>query len=87
MHRDDQLCFSPAAPARWVRLSSTKPEAWETNAAGPFLTINSPRGPVSLHSLGGDRYLLTGPDHEQEITGFEMARQAARELAGVSLRE
>jgi hypothetical protein len=57
-----------------------KPEAWETNAHGPFLTIDSQQGAVTVHSLGGDRFLVSAPDHEQEVVGFEAARSTARQL-------
>ena len=58
-----------------------KPEPWETSAAAPFLTINSPRGEVAVWSLGGQRFLIAAPGHEQEVVGFEAARTAAHELA------
>jgi hypothetical protein len=58
-----------------------KPEPWQTNAPGPFLTIDTPRGPVALQSLGGDRFQLTGLSVEREITGLASARVAAHELA------
>jgi hypothetical protein len=60
----------------------TKPAPWETNAPGPCLTIDSPDGPVAIHSLGDDRFLLTGLGHKPEVTGFGSARDAAHELAG-----
>jgi hypothetical protein len=52
-------------------------QAWETNTPGPFLTI----GQVGVHTLGGDRYLVTSPDGEQQVEGFEEARARAHELA------
>lgn len=38
---------------------------------------------MALQALGVDRYLLTGPGHEQQITGFDEARAAAHALACV----
>jgi hypothetical protein len=58
-----------------------KPAAGQTSAPGPFLTIDSPRGPVVLQSLGDDRFRLTGPGGEREITGLASARVTAHELA------
>jgi hypothetical protein len=58
-----------------------KPAPWQTSAPEPFLTIETPRGPVAVHSLGDDRFLLTGREHERQITGFAAARDAAHELA------
>ncbi len=58
------------------------PEPWESSAAGPFLTIDSPRGAVAVQSLGAERFRVSAPDHEQEVVGFEEARSAAHELAG-----
>jgi hypothetical protein len=45
--------------------------------AGAFLTI----GTVQVHSLGGDRYRVTAPDHDEEIDGFDEARAAAHAVA------
>ena len=45
-----------------------QPEPWQTDALGPFLTIETPRVPVALHSLGNDRFRLTGLGVEREIT-------------------
>ena len=58
------------------------PEPWQTSASGPFLSVETPRGPVALHSLGDDRFRLTGLGLEREIAGFAAARDAAHELAG-----
>jgi hypothetical protein len=57
------------------------PEPWQTSAPGPFLTIETRGGPVALHSLGDDRFRLTGPGVEREITGFAVAEGAADKLA------
>ena len=64
-----------------------EPEPWETNAAAPFLTIDSPRGAVAVASLGQQRFRVSGLDHEQEVVGFAAARSTAHELAGVSLAD
>lgn len=56
-------------------------EPWETSAVAPFLTIDSPRGSVTVQSLGQERFRVSGPDGEQEMTGFEAARSRAHELA------
>jgi hypothetical protein len=60
---------------------SRKPEPWEISAPGPFVTIDSDRGMVALHSLGDDRYRLTAPGHDEQIVGFDEAREAAHALA------
>jgi hypothetical protein len=56
-----------------------EPEPWQTNAAGPFLSV----GDVGVRSLGRDRFLVVTPDGERGVEGFEPARQLARELAGL----
>jgi hypothetical protein len=61
--------------------SVRKPEPWESNAAAPFLTIDSPRGAVAVRALGQERFRITAPNHEQEIVGFEATRSTAHELA------
>jgi hypothetical protein len=64
------------------------PEPWQTDAPGPFLTIETPRGLVVVQNLGDDRFLLTGLGVEREIIGFAAARDAAHELAeGVATRD
>jgi hypothetical protein len=59
-----------------------KPEPWETNAAAPFLTIDSPRGQVVVQSLGQERFCVSAPGHEEEVVGFAAARATAHRLAG-----
>jgi hypothetical protein len=54
-----------------------QPEAWETSAAGAFLTI----GQVGVWALGGERFLVAGQGVEEEIDGFGEARAQARALA------
>jgi hypothetical protein len=56
-------------------------EPWEVTAPGPFLTIPCARGTVEVRALGEDRYLVTAPDHEERVHGFEYARERARMLA------
>jgi hypothetical protein len=56
-----------------------EPAAWETSAAGPFLSV----GEVAVYALGEDRFRLIAPDGEREVEGFEPARQLAREIADV----
>jgi hypothetical protein len=57
------------------------PAAWETNAAAPFLTIDSPSGVVAVRSLGQEGFRVSAPDHEKEVVGFAAARSMAHELA------
>ena len=61
--------------------SVRQPEPWETNAAAPFLTIDSPRGVVAVRDLGQDRFHVSAPDHEREVVGFAAARATAHQLA------
>ena len=58
-----------------------KPEAWETNAEAPFLTMDSDRGIVALHALGGERFRLTAPGNDEVIVGFDQAQAASDALA------
>jgi hypothetical protein len=62
--------------------SGRTPEPWETNAAAPFLTIDSASGAVGVRSLGQDRFRVSAPDHEKDVAGFAAARSMAHELAG-----
>ena len=56
-----------------------KPEPWESGAAGPFLWIEG--SPVEVFALGDDRFAVRAPGHEQHVTSFEEAQQAADALA------
>ena len=39
-----------------------EPERWQTNAAAPFLAIDSPRGVVAVQDLGEGRFRVgAGP--------------------------
>jgi hypothetical protein len=54
-----------------------KPEPWQTNAAGRFLTI----GEVSVWTLVGDRFRVESPERSQEVESIDRAREIAHELA------
>ena len=58
------------------------PEPWESGEGGPFLTI----GNVSVVARGGDRFVVSSPNGDRQIEGFERARTTARELARISGR-
>jgi len=60
---------------------SREPEPWQTNATAPFLTIERPRGTVSVWSLGRERFRVHAPREDSEIEGFDRARATARRLA------
>jgi hypothetical protein len=55
------------------------PEPWQTNAAGPFITI----GEVSFWAIGDQLFRIESPAGAEEAEGFQQARRRARELAGV----
>ena len=54
-----------------------EPAAWETNAAGPFMTI----GEVGVYALGQDRFRIVWPAGEREVEGYDEADRLANELA------
>jgi hypothetical protein len=54
---------------------------WHSGAAAPFLSIEKRRGVIEVCALGGDRFAVRAPGHEQLVTGFEEAQQAAHALA------
>jgi hypothetical protein len=56
-----------------------KPELWQSGAPGPFLWIEG--SPVEMWALGEDRFRITAPGHEQLVTGYDEAEQAADALA------
>lgn len=65
-------------PSEYDRLMATdKPEAWQTNAAGPFLTV----GEVGIYSLGKDQFRVQSPESEQVIQGHDQAVRRAHELS------
>jgi hypothetical protein len=74
---------APQTVQRLTALASApvdrEPAAWETNAAGPFLSV----GEVGVYALGEDRFRLVAPEGEREVEGFEPARELAHELAGL----
>jgi hypothetical protein len=55
-----------------------EPEAWETNRPAAFLSVGND---VEVEALGGDRFIVHGPDRDREIRGFDRARKLAHELA------
>jgi hypothetical protein len=62
-------------------VSHREPEAWETNARAPFLTLERGRGTVEVWAHGSDRFTVRAPEREQVIAGFDAARQTAHSLA------
>jgi hypothetical protein len=58
-----------------------KPQPWQSGAAAPFLTIETPRGVVEMWALGQDRFRITAPGHEQLVTGYDEAERTADALA------
>jgi hypothetical protein len=50
-----------------------------SGAVGPFRWIDG--SPIGVWTLGGDRFAVTAPGHEQTVTGLEEAQQAAHALA------
>ena len=62
-------------------MTGRKPEAWQTNAAGPFSTLRRERGEVTIWTLGEDRYAVEAPDASHEVIGVQPARELAHKLA------
>jgi len=58
-----------------------KLDAWETNAAAPFITMERARGTVAISALGGDRFQVDAPGHQEIVVGFSAASERADELA------
>jgi hypothetical protein len=58
-----------------------EPAAWETNAAGPFLMLERPRGVVAVWALGADRFSIEAPERMQVVASFDAARVTAHTLA------
>jgi hypothetical protein len=56
-----------------------KPDPWQTNAPGAFLTI----GDVSVWALGDQRFRVQSLSGDEEIEGWAEARRRAHDLAGV----
>jgi len=57
------------------------PEPWQTNASAPFLTVEKPRGIVSVWSLGRERFRVQAPGDTAEVEGFDVARATAHRFA------
>jgi hypothetical protein len=57
-----------------------EPEAWQTGAAGPFLTV----GAASVWSLGRDRFRVESLSGDEPVEDFDEARRRAHELADVA---
>jgi hypothetical protein len=58
-----------------------EPEPWQSGAAGPCVTIDSPRGPIELWVLGEERYRVKASDGERVVEAFQQAREVAHGLA------
>ena len=60
------------------------PDAWMSNAPGPFVTMERERGVVTVSALGEQRFLvrIDGElSEEREVTGHDEALTFAGELA------
>jgi hypothetical protein len=66
---------------RDVAMPVRKPEPRESGAVAPFLTIETPGGPVEVWALGEDRFAVRAPGHEQLVTGYDEAERTADALA------
>jgi hypothetical protein len=62
-------------------MTNREPEPWESSAPGAFLWIERPRGTVQVWAIGHERFCVRAPGQEQEVVGFEAARQAAHARA------
>ncbi len=60
---------------------SHEPAPWQTIATATFLTIEKPRGTVSIWILGQERFRVGAPGHDSEAECFEQARELAYQLA------
>ena len=60
-------------------MSDREPAAWESSAAGPFVTLAD--GRVEVWARGNDRFLVRSPAGESEVDGHDEAMQLAHELA------
>ena len=58
-----------------------EPEPWQTDAPRPAITIEKPKGTVSVSALGKERFRVEAPGHESEVEGYEQARTLAGQLA------
>ena len=57
------------------------PEAWQTNAARPFVTIEKPHGTVTIWSLGRERFRVEAPHEDSEVESYDRARATAHQFA------
>jgi hypothetical protein len=58
-----------------------EPEAWETNAAGPFLTLERAHGTVEVWALGADRFTVRASEHDAAVAGRSCAPVARMDAA------
>jgi hypothetical protein len=56
-----------------------EPEAWQTDAAGPFITI----GELSVWAIGDHLFRIESPAGIEQVARFQKARLRARERAGL----
>jgi hypothetical protein len=63
--------MAPQYPA----MRDREPEPWETDAPGPFLTIEAAEGVVELWAFGEDRFTVKAPGHAQLVVGFDEAER------------
>jgi hypothetical protein len=61
-------------------------EPWQSGAAGPCVTIESPAGPVELWVLGNQCYRVKAPSGEQVVEGFQQSRKVAHELVSSMMK-
>ena len=59
------------------------PTSWETNAGGPFLTLEREQGTVEAWDTGPERFTIRDPEIELHVQGPEEARFLARTLAAM----
>jgi hypothetical protein len=56
------------------------------HARAPFLTIERPRGTVSISSVGNERFRVQAPGHDSDVDGGQRAGTSAHNpLAGACL--
>jgi hypothetical protein len=53
-----------------------EPQAWETDAAAPFITMERVRGVVGIWALDRDRFKITAPQHKRVVVGFNVAQDS-----------
>lgn len=65
-------------------MSERKPEAWESAAPGPFITMRRERGVASIEALGQQRFRVRAEGHimhDEIVAGYDPAHALLRELA------